>query len=288
MDTFEARVKKTRLTKSNRMIAEYCLNNQSSIAFQSTAELANNIGVSDVSIIRFARALGYDGFVDMKHAWQEELCQIIDADASSINPVSKFLTRKTYNRDTSNFQFAEAEATYVSLIHETLASNQPAVITQAADALCRSRVKYIVGIRTRGTAAAAMATLLRMALPDVRSITTEDYAAFMKLQDFQKEDCVIFFTFGRFSQFEQSLLERVKESGAFLITITDKRASKAALAADLLIFCAGDINLPFYSSAGTVILSECIANAVAEKNWEESELRIQQSEKYLNKLGPKR
>ena len=75
MDSFEDRVKRTKLTKSNRLIAEYCLSNPSSVAFQSAADLASCIGVSDVSIIRFARALGYEGFIDLKHAWQDELCQ---------------------------------------------------------------------------------------------------------------------------------------------------------------------------------------------------------------------
>ena len=286
MSTFEERVKTAKLTKSNRLIAEYCLNNQSSIAFQSAADLAACIGVSDVSIVRFARALGYDGYVDLKHAWQDELCQHIDAGPDTVNPVAKFLTRKHYHQDNANFSFAYAEATYCSLLHESLSAISPGLIDEVALRLCTSRRKYVVGIRTRSTAATAMTTLLRMVVPDVTSITVEDYSSYMQMLDFTSEDTVVFITFGRFSTFEQMLLQQVKQGGATLVVLTDKRASRAAQAADILLYCAGDINLPFYSSVGTVALAECIASAVSERNWEAGKLRIEQSEKYLNKNTP--
>ena len=110
----------------------------------------------------------------------------------------------------------------------------------------------------------------------------------MQLIDMSRDDCVVFFTFGRFSSFEQTLLKRVEESGAFLAVITDKRASRAAQAADVLLYCAGDVNLPFYSSVGTVAIAEYIANALIERNWEQANLRIGLSEEYLNKDVPKR
>ena len=287
MDSFEDRVKRTKLTKSNRLIAEYCLSNPSSVAFQSAADLASCIGVSDVTIIRFARALGYEGFIDLKHAWQDELCQHVDAGADSVNPVAKFLTRKHYHRDTANFSVTYAEDIYCQMLRSTLSNLTQDLLYRSVDCLCGSKRKYIVGIRTRSTAANSMATLLRMVMSGVSLITTEDYASYMQLLDLTPDDCVVFITFGRFSNFESALLNQVKSVGAQLIVITDKKASRAAQAADLLLFCEGDINLPFYSSVATVALSECIASAAAERDWEGSRDRIEQSERYLNKNEPR-
>lgn len=288
MNTFEERIKNTKLTKSNRLIAEYCLENPSSVAFQSAAELAACIGVSDVSIIRFARVLGYEGFADLKRAWQEELSQHIASNPDTINPVAKFRSRKHYHQEHTNFNYAYAEETYCQLIHQSLSAISPDMLDSVATRLLQSRRKYVVGIRTRCTAATAMTTLLRMVLPDVTSIVGEDYPSYMQMLDFTADDCVVFITFGRFSNFEQALLQQVKNCGTFLVVITDKRASKAAQAADTLLYCAGDVNLPFYSSVGTVALAECIANTVSEHNWEQGETRIALSEKYLNKNDPKR
>lgn len=287
MESFEERVKNTRLTKSNRLIAEYCLSHQSSVAFQSAADLASCIGVSDVSIIRFARALGYEGYIDLKRAWQDELCRHVDAGNENVNPVVKFLTRKSYHRESANFSTMNAENIFCRMLHNTLSALTPELLDKIADLLCGSKGKYIVGIRTRSTAANAMATLLRMSLSDVTLITTEDYAAYMQLIDLTAEDCVAFITFGRFSGFESGLLKLVKEAGAKLIVITDKKASVAAQAADLLVFCEGDIDLPFYSSVATVALSECIASAVFERDWDATKQRIERSESYLNNNIPK-
>lgn len=287
MDSFEERVKRTKLTKSNRLIAEYCLSNQSAVAFQSAADLAACVGVSDVSIIRFARALGYEGFVDLKRAWQDELCQHVETGPDNVNPVAKFLTRKNYKRDSANFSITYAEDTYCRMLRNTLSALTPDLVQKITDCLCNSKRKYIVGIRTRSTAANAMATLLRMVMPGIMLITVEDYASYMQMLDLTAEDCLVFITFGRFSNFEAMLLEQAAEAGARLIVITDKKASRAAQAADLLVFCEGDINLPFYSSVATVALAECIASVVSERDWEASRTRIEKSEKYLNKNEPK-
>ena len=289
MDTFEERVKRTNLTKSNRLIAEYCLNNQSTVAFQSAAELAASIGVSDVSVIRFARALGYDGYVELKRAWQDELCRHIDAGTdNNLNPVAKFLTRKNYHHDSANFNIAYAEDIYFKLLHNTLSALTDTVVKQVCDIVATSRCKYVIGIRTRATAASSMATLLRMAVPGVELITTEDYLSYMRMIDFSAEDCIIFISFGRFSEFENSLLRLAKENGTKLIVITDRRASRAAQAADVLVYCEGDINLPFYSSVATVALGESLVSAIAERDWDSCRSRIEQSERYLNKTEPKK
>ena len=288
MSSFEERVKNAKLTKANRLIAEYCLNNLSSVAFQSAADLGACIGVSDVSIVRFARALGYNGFSELKRAWQDELLHHIDSGSDTINPVAKFVTRKKFNREHGNFNSNNAHEIYCNIIQSSLSAISPESIDLLVDHLSKSKHKYIVGIRTRSTAATAMTFVLRMILPDVMAITTEDYSSYMQMIDFDAEDCIVFITFGRFSNFEQALLKRVKESGAFLAVITDKWASQAAQAADVLIHCVGDINLPFYSSVGTVAIAEYIANALLERNWEQANLRIEQSEVYLNKDVPRR
>ena len=288
MSSFDERVKNAKLTKTNRLIAEYCCNNPNSVAFQSAADLGACIGVSDVSIIRFARALGYEGFSDMKRAWQDEILHHIESDSETINPVAKFVTRKHFNKEHGNFNSKNAQAVFCGVIQESISAISPEAVERLTDRLGKCRRKYIIGIRTRSSAAKAMAVPLRMVVPGVVEVTTEDYSSYMQLIDMSRDDCVVFFTFGRFSSFEQTLLKRVEESGAFLAVITDKRASRAAQAADVLLYCAGDVNLPFYSSVGTVAIAEYIANALIERNWEQANLRIGLSEEYLNKDVPKR
>ena len=65
------RVRNATLTKSQQKIAEHIIRNVQRVGSMTSLELAGEIGVSDASIIRFARAIGYDGYADMTKNTEE-------------------------------------------------------------------------------------------------------------------------------------------------------------------------------------------------------------------------
>ena len=70
-----AKIQNTPLTKTQEKIARFFLKNQSRIGSLSSMEAAKEIGVSDASIIRFARAIGYEGFADLKEDFYNSLIE---------------------------------------------------------------------------------------------------------------------------------------------------------------------------------------------------------------------
>ena len=72
-ETLLRSIQKADLTKQQRRIADYCLKNQHRIFLMSSLELAKEVGVSDASVIRFARAIGYQGFTDFKADLYEQM-----------------------------------------------------------------------------------------------------------------------------------------------------------------------------------------------------------------------
>lgn len=54
------------LTQTEMKIADYVLNNYESILKNNISELAENAGVSDASVVRFCKSLGYKGYQDFK------------------------------------------------------------------------------------------------------------------------------------------------------------------------------------------------------------------------------
>lgn len=58
------------LTKSERAIASYLLNNHDEAAFLPAAELARRLDVSTATVVRFARTVGYDGFPSLRRELQ--------------------------------------------------------------------------------------------------------------------------------------------------------------------------------------------------------------------------
>ena len=59
------------LTKSQRRIASYLLAGYDEAAFLSAADLAERLNVSQATIVRFAQAIGYDGFPELRRCLQE-------------------------------------------------------------------------------------------------------------------------------------------------------------------------------------------------------------------------
>ncbi len=59
------------LTKSQQRIASYLLVSYDEATFLSAADLAERLNVSEATVVRFAKAIGYDGFPQMRRHLQE-------------------------------------------------------------------------------------------------------------------------------------------------------------------------------------------------------------------------
>ena len=57
-------------TKSQQHIASYLLASYDEAAFLPAADLARRLGVSEATLVRFAQAIGYDGFRELRRSLQ--------------------------------------------------------------------------------------------------------------------------------------------------------------------------------------------------------------------------
>ena len=60
------RGKEKLLTNTEKKIAEYVLNNYDKVLNCNITELAEGAGVSDASVVRFCKSIGYKGYQDFK------------------------------------------------------------------------------------------------------------------------------------------------------------------------------------------------------------------------------
>src|SRR5512141_2160762 len=59
------------LTKSEKQIADYLRKNQEESAFLSAGELADRLGLSEATMVRFARNLGFSSYPTMRGVLQD-------------------------------------------------------------------------------------------------------------------------------------------------------------------------------------------------------------------------
>jgi DNA-binding MurR/RpiR family transcriptional regulator len=60
-----------RLSKGHRRIAEYIMQHYDKAVFMTASCLGDKVGVSESTVVRFADALGYEGYPQLQRALQE-------------------------------------------------------------------------------------------------------------------------------------------------------------------------------------------------------------------------
>src|SRR5512142_1868544 len=59
------------LTKSEKQIADYLRKNEDEVAFLSAAEVAGRLELSEATLVRFARSLGFESYPSMRQVLQD-------------------------------------------------------------------------------------------------------------------------------------------------------------------------------------------------------------------------
>ena len=65
------------LNNTNRKIANFILQNLEKATFLSLMEISKEIGVSDASLIRFAKKMGFVGFQELREKYSLPIASII-------------------------------------------------------------------------------------------------------------------------------------------------------------------------------------------------------------------
>jgi len=66
-----------RLTKSEKRIADYMRQNQDEAAFLSAGEIAGRLDLSEATMVRFARTMGFDSYPTLRVALQEKYRRLV-------------------------------------------------------------------------------------------------------------------------------------------------------------------------------------------------------------------
>lgn len=64
----EQRIQSAHLTRTEKVIADYFLEHSGSLYFLTAKDIALALGVSDTSVIRLCRTLGYRGFRELQES----------------------------------------------------------------------------------------------------------------------------------------------------------------------------------------------------------------------------
>ena len=276
-------VKYATLTKTQKMIARYILDNSADACFMTSTEIAEQLGVSESSVIRFSRSLGYSGFMAFQKSLRKDYQDKVLSISSSITIPSQRIAQQT--KLSSDTDYIERHFKIAAKNMETVFVNNPLdLFEEAADIIISSKRKYLAASRGNTCLCDYFLLYLKQMIPHVVMTNTTALSPIDHMCNITKEDCLIVFSFPRYSSLDRVTTEMAKEAGASIVVITDKPSALLAQYATVLITVPVDSNAFFNSLIGPQFVAEILLDTISHKVTG-IEKRLKKIDKYLDKLG---
>lgn len=283
MEQLRDLMKNAKLTRTSRIIGEYVLDNETDACFMTSTEIAEKLEVSEASVIRFARALGFTGFMDFQKNLRKSHTERLGRISSAVAVPYERLQASMAHSDENYIQefLMNTETNITSVIK----NNPQDTFDRAIELLQTSRRKYIVASRANTGVASYFNLLLRHQVSDVIPTWESSVNVIDHMCDIGSEDCVILFSFPRYSEMDRQALQMAEDAGASIIVITDRPSAPMARFATVLLTVDVDTNTFFNSYVGVQLVMEILSAGLSRKMGGANAEKLQLIDKYIGALG---
>ncbi len=276
-------INKTPLTKTQKMIAQYILDNSADACFMTSTEIALKLGVSESSVIRFSRSLGFSGFMDFQKSLRRDYQDKVLSISSSITIPSQRIAKRAQLTSSAEYINRHLKNAAKNL-ENALTSNRPEAFEEAADIILASRHKYITASRGNSSLGDYFLLYLKHMVPNVETTSSSAISPVDHLCNISKDDCLIMFSFPRYSSEDKICARMAREAGAKIIVVTDKPSALLAEYATVLFTVPVDSNAFFNCMVGPQFVAEAILETLSHKA-RGIEKRLKKIDRYLGELG---
>lgn len=262
-----------RLTPSQVRLAKHFLEHPHDMVLKSSSKVAQEVGTSESTVVRFCMALGFDGYADLQHRLRESML-------GKIRPSQRLEAMNNVLGD----YYASFSLDLDNVI-KTRDSNSPERLDAAVEMILKAERVFSVGFRPSYVAALFFAMILGQIRPGVTDIDAGRGRDINHLFDLCGNDLVIGFSFPRYSSKILEVIKISKFSGSKIIAVTNSPVSPIGREADLTLIAEIDSGSYFNSMAGVMALSNCLISAVARKMKGPSLERLSRMEAVMKEMN---
>ena len=216
-------VKFPRLSKGQKLIAEYILKNYDKAAFMTAAKLGISVGVSESTVVRFANELGFLGYPKLQKALQE----LIKNKLTTVQRLELSNDFASHGAALKGVLKADMEN-----IRATLEKINPYTFEDVLNSIFEAKNIYIIGLRSCTALAEFLGFHLNIILQNVRIVSYGISDIFEQMINIGEGDLVIGIGFPRYATKTIDVLDFSKARGAKVVAITDSLLSPLAAKAD--------------------------------------------------------
>ncbi|MDU4892577.1 MAG: MurR/RpiR family transcriptional regulator [Clostridium sp.] len=221
-----------RLSKGQKLIAEYILKHYDKAAFMTAAKLGISVGVSESTVVRFANQLGYEGYPELQKALQELIKNKLTT-AQRIELASDYVEPNNALRGVLKSDIENIRATMEKISYSDFEGT--------VNSILRAKKIYIVGLRSSAALADFLGFYLNLILDNVKVVSYGISDIFEQVLNISEGDCVIGIGFPRYAVRTVETLNFAKSRGADVIAITDSLLSPLAAKADYALIAESNM-----------------------------------------------
>lgn len=222
----------SRLSKGQKLIAEYILKHYDKAAFMTAAKLGASVGVSESTVVRFANQLGYEGYPELQKALQELIKNKLTT-AQRIELSNDFIIPNNALKGVLKSDIENIRATMEKINYEAFEST--------VNSILNSKKIYIVGLRSSAALADFLGFYLNLILDNVKIVSYGMSDIFEQMLTLGEGDCVIGIGFPRYAMRTVETLNYAKSRRADVVAITDSVLSPLATKADYVLIAESNM-----------------------------------------------
>ena len=236
----------------------------------TAARLGECVAVSESTVVRFAKDMGFEGYPDFRKALQEvvrtRLTTVGRIEVSDSLIGEGDVLTKVLNAD-------------MEKLRHTLDGINRDAFRRAVERLVQARKIYVMGVRSSSYLAGFLAHHLRMVTDHVRLVqTTSRSDMFEEIMSIEENDVMIVITFPRYSKSIINAADYAHSAGADVIAITDSDASPVAQKADQLLLAQSDMASFIDSLVAPLSIINALLVAVARMKKDDLVVRLRRLE----------
>ena len=227
------------------------------LPFQTVAELARKADVSPAALIRFAAAMGFNGFSEMQQLFRNYLLK---------GGNYRIRAQLTCNRDTGkgsrllgHFGAASTEAI------RQLQALPARSLEDAVERLANARNTFIMGLRRAFPVASYLTYSLWQSRHPVHLIDGVGGMMKAQVESIGPDDLLLSVSYAPHAEETASVITQAREQGAQVILLTDGRLSPGAPEADLVIEVPEAEVGGFRSLTSSMCLAQALVVALAHQ-----------------------
>jgi DNA-binding MurR/RpiR family transcriptional regulator len=234
--------------KSQRKIARYCVSHAAEAGSLTAMRIAEKLGVSESTVVRFAIKIGYDGFPQMQDALREGLRNA---------PVSP--GQHEAERDANDVAL-ESLRNDLEVLQQSIDEIDLAALARATAALGEAANVFVCGFRTSFSLAYRAAFHLRKVHPSVRLLGDLGGTLVDDLELIGAGDAVLAFTFPVYDDRTIQVANRAVSVGASCVVVTDSALAPLPIDPLLHPLMVRHDSLSFFNStvAATALLNAIV------------------------------